>query len=86
MLASTFLMIFKVVAVMVLLGAMVAILVGIRHIMDADNPADADQLRKEVQDNDDVISSNSLFSRFLAPRRDDSGSDREARRPASRRN
>ncbi|MBD5204396.1 MAG: hypothetical protein HDS82_05945 [Bacteroidales bacterium] len=66
MIASAFILIVKIVAVFAMLAAMVMLLVGIRHIAGGNlDVSDADTLRKEVDDDDTVISQHNLFHRFI---------------------
>lgn len=66
MIASTFIFIFKIVAVVAMMAAMVMVLVGIRHIFSGDSEsADAERLRREVEKEEKVISTHNLFHQFL---------------------
>ena len=67
MIASTFIFIFKIVAVIAMLAAMVMILVGIKHILNGGpDSAETESLRDEVEKEDKVISNHSLFRQFLS--------------------
>lgn len=68
MIVSVLISIFKVMAVVAMLGAMVVLLVGIRHISSDDvAPDDTDALRHDIDDKENVISQHSLFHEFLTP-------------------
>lgn len=67
MLITVFFTILKFVVVMVLLSAMVGLLLGIGQVYK-NNPGeeDADSLRRDIREHDDVVSHNSVFSQFLS--------------------
>ncbi len=79
MIASTFIFIFKIVAVVGLIAAMSIMLIGIRRFLtDSPEIEETDSLRKEVESDETVVSSHSLFHQFLT-------TEEERPRHASRR-
>lgn len=58
----------KILLVLVILGAMVFILLGISHIFkndDLNTTEDDDLLRKDIEEDENVISNKSVFYNFL---------------------
>lgn len=58
----------NIILVSFILVGMVMIIAGIRHIFDEESARDAeDSLRRQIKEEDKVISSHSVFRDFLSP-------------------
>lgn len=68
MITGTVILIGKILAMLLLVGAMVIVLLGIGHIFHTDDLRSVDDtniLRHDVDENEEVISNNSVFYNFL---------------------
>lgn len=70
MITAFFITLVKIIAVVVILAAMVAILLGIHHLSNPTaeeiSQREKDIFRRQVREDSDVVSDHSLFYRFLA--------------------